>query len=562
MNNPANNKVFFTPDGLIDSFHDEEGNSIIPEIYHINTIKCWIRKYCTDRGYNKSKEVLALIKNFETVFNKLNIHGCIEDQHSIINTYTISAINRQITLSLKIDSFAHEFELNITFFLGLKDEIQISVSRLIFDDLNNGVYDSNKHALSLRGIYHVFDDGIGIQKPFAVSSIYTFLTEFTKNESEAYLNKEILGEDLIEKLKEYYAICKFYNLKDEVKSNYLDENGKILIDDVINNIQIDNNNYIESTAINLANAVNPVMPELLKFESIEPFMIPFKFLFTTISEIIINSVLYDSIDIVANMNQLGGKNVVSDEIYKKGNELLYQFVSLYLLYVQRLLKLDCDDDSELKSVLELTDVAKNELIEEGKIVLNDDDLNSFHQEYIDEKTKDEIEENKNSLLDNDEYVKEMLESMTFDDENEENNNNIKEIWTNIFKEMNDRYNTKDYYKKFKLKNLESISNIESANLMLYANFDALYGIYNFESTESYPKYINFKKNDYYNKVNKIYAQTVKDCNINMDLKFVNKLYKDYVFPIKNKVGSVCQNIEALNDSFNTLFSGAFNKKEE
>ena len=561
MNNPINNKVIFSPEGLLNTFLDEKGNTIIPEIFHLDVIKCWIRKYCLDRGYNKSKEILTLINNFETIFNKLNLHSCITDEESVIDSYIISAINRQITISIKISSFAHVFTINISLFLGLKDEVQISVSRLIFDDLNNGVYDPNKHALSLRGIYHVFDDGIGIQKPFAVSSIYTFLTEFTKNESEAYLNKEILGEDLIEKLKEYYAICKFYNLKDEVKSNYLDENGKILIDDVINNIEIDNNNYIESTAMNLANAVNPVMPELLKFESIEPFMIPFKSLFITISEIIINSVLYDSIDIVANMNQLGGKNVVSDEIYKKGNELLYQFVSLYLLYIQRLLKLDYDD-SELKSVLELTDITKNELIEEGKIVFNDDDLNSFHQEYIDEKIKDEIEENKNSSLSNDEYVKEMLESITFDNENEENNNNIKEIWTNIFKEMNNRYDTKDYYKKFKLKNLESISNIESANLMLYANFDALYGIYNFESTESYPKYINFKKNDYYNKVNKIYAQTVKDCNINMDLKFVNKLYKDYVFPIKNKVGSVCQNIEALNDSFNALFSGAFNKKEE
>ena len=55
MKNPLYNKVVFDPFDLMGISADDEGNKEIPEDYHIDTLKCWIRKYCTDHNYIKKE---------------------------------------------------------------------------------------------------------------------------------------------------------------------------------------------------------------------------------------------------------------------------------------------------------------------------------------------------------------------------------------------------------------------------------------------------------------------------------------------------------------------------
>ena len=180
---------------------------------------------------------------------------------------------------------------------------------------------------------------------------------------------------------------------------------------------------------------------------------------------------------------------------------------------------------------------------------------SFYDEFLNERQENE-NNRANDIGPNESYVDEMMSDVIFD-KADDTNDRLKEIWRNIYYHMNLRYNTKDFYEKFKLNTLVSVSNHISADLMTYSNLDVIYSLYENESTPSFSKYIDLFHNKNTQLINKLYIDVYKDNGLMFNMKFINKLYKDYITPIKNKLNSVSENISALNNSFDSLFPESF-----
>lgn len=560
MKNPLYNKVVFDPFDLMGISADDEGNREILEDYHIDTLKCWIRKYCTDHNYIKKNEFLPLLHNVIDLFKKMNLHSVFDKEPMMLKHYVVEAINRQITFVLMFDAFSHFYAIHVTFIIGIKDEVQIKVTRSIYDECNAAIYTNLTRSLSPRGIYHMFDSGIVNKYPFHFPAIYTFLYDFIKEAEEKIKSDDEcqFDNEILSKLKTYYAYCKFYNLKDQYKSKFLDDEGKVKVDDIVEDIPLNPEYYDEDDLRVLCDRIDPVIDDTLKFTTIEPFMVPIKNLYNIISEIIINSILIDSIDIVSNMNGMGGKDIVSEEIYKKGFDLLNKFISINISYIEKMCDLKFNDD-QIEDILKLADISKKIAIDDD-IDFEDEGMKnfSFYDEYMNEKTKSEIS-CANDTGPDENYNDEMIDNVIFNNENDLNDTNdrLKEIWHNIYYSMNQKYNTKDFYKKFKLNNLEYISNRISADLMTYSNLDVIYSLYENEASPLFTKYIDLFHNKNAQSINQLYLDIYKDHGFTFNMKSINKLYKDYIVPIKNKLSSVSENINALNDSFNSLFPDSF-----
>ena len=514
MYNPKLNSIVFDPNSnfFLQSI-DEEGNikEEVDKEDHLDTLLIFIEKYLNDHHLNNYRYRENLFNKIEDMFDKLNLHKCLDDNNDeLLYKYALRINSKAFTFTFVYNSFSHRLIIDVTLVYGLKNDVFISVNRVNYQDIQT--IDFDKYSFSRKGSYYTFTSPENYYSAFN-STILREESFRIANEAANDLKQPLIDTQLMDFIKDKLCLYKYYCLKDEKKPLYQKEDGSIDYDKLLNDRDMMNDqNYDIDKIMILFEGCNPKIHYYDMFNTLPNTMIEFKDLYKTLSEIVIDSYLIDAFELKCYVDNMGGKISLPEDILQKINTLIYSYYATELKFAESLDKIDFEHNDPMDFYIDILNrdyemgLEKNTV--DGDINNNDGDIHSI------------VEDNNSSELDNIHYL--------------------------VYNELSKKY-----------KNINSILHIppfqqlfkrEQHNLLLYSNFSSIFDLVtNYEDKSLYEE--NLIKD-----IEKSMFSIRKSYHIENTLKNLNTIYKDYIVPIRNSVQTMNQNTQSLHDLFDSFNS--------
>ena len=514
MYNSKLNSIVFDPNqNFFLQAIDENGNvkNEIDKEEHLDTLLIFIEKYLNDHHYNNYRYRQSLFNKIKDMFEKLNFHKCLNDDNDeLLYKYVLKINNKAFTFTFVYNSFSHRLIVDITLIYGLSNDIFISVNRINYQDAE--IIDFDKYAFSRKGSYYTFTS----PENYSTAFNGTILREESfriASEAADNLKKPLLDSQLMNFMRDKMCLYKYYCLKDDKKGLYQKEDGSIDYEKLLNDKDMMNDqNYDLDKIMVLFEGCNPRVHYYDMFNTLPNTMIEFKDLYQILSEIVIDSYLIDTFELKCYVDNMGGKISLSEDILQKINLLIYSYYATELKFAESLDKIDFKHNDPIDFYIDI--------------------LNNDYDMGIEKNTVDGDINNATGTINN-----------IIEDTNSSDINNIHYI---VYNEL---------YKKYKNINLllhnpsfQQLFKREQHNLLLYSNFSSIFDLTtNYEDKSLYEEsLIKDTEKSMFN-IRKTY-------HIENTLENLNKIYKDYIVPIRNAVQTMNQNTQSLHDLFDSFNS--------
>ena len=525
MLEPKLNYLYFEPSDIIPMTEDNK----LSKKQHWKTLEAYIKKYCHDRKYINNRDYKKLINNIKKLFNDMNFHGIFQDDNEDpLKDYALKCTGKSFEFILIFNSFSSMIIMHVTFFYGIADQVQISVSRTISDDENNNNdIDLSKHILSSRGMYYAMFSNDFQMDPYKACSLLTTFDSITSDAAKIIDREDIVSNSIVaDALFKRFATFKYFCMNPEMREKYLLDDNTIDYQNIIKGDNIDDEHFTLENMMLLTQECDPYVEHLSLFTTIAPMLIDIKDLNYIIAETIIDTLLIDSLDTKTYIDNYGGQQSVDNNIILKLNELAYKYSSYYNTLLEQILKMDIKTNP-LEQFNEYIDPPAYLHLDKDKMLSSDEDRKVVEEAF------DLISKEDNVDLDKHEgYQRYLCE---------------KEIYEQVHQYL--KKNVKDYDLIFRNKNLQTIFCRGDVNMTCFANIDSILRLSSYKNRDRNYSLLEDQINESVSLMN---FYTRADFDIEPTLDNLFKIYHEYVHPIIRAVNNMSENINSIQESLSMI----------
>ena len=520
MFQPKLNHNQFDNDTIYDVFEDNECITSTTQKDQIKTITTYINKYFHDNNYNDQTKIDKLTDNLINILTTFEFETVKNDQTNPygLDYYELECSKKMITLGLIFSSFYHNIIVRLNFIYGLDNEVILSVNRKIYEDADIAEVNDTYHSVSDRGIYQTFLDPDKQSFPFDYSCAYYALGN-SGREAGKDLNLNDEYTNIYNLFKQRIAAYKFYCLPEGAREEFTTENNKDIDVDYVLAQNIEAYEYPSMVCFN--SNVNPICNDLVEYKSIDSKMIDYNDVISFICEIVMDSYMMDAFNVHYSIKNEMGKYSIDPEIFKKVNELVFNFYQYHMSIIDEISKMDIN-----KNPMSLK---KEGINTDGIIELEA----SYNSDKYNDICKDKVEKFNASLEENDDLEEEDKKHIldTFNNEI-----NIKKSVDEYLREHVESYDRIYCPEKF-----FTIFNRDDINFNCWANIKkANNGKFDLSS-------IIVKDDVLYNKLIDINKKLRAKYNLTATLENFRRINTDYIKPICQTVNDINETINGINN---------------